>query len=56
MNSVSYKGIIYIFRGLNNEVAGTIIMVLMYWILLIWFGTLEGAPVSRYGYTATLVN
>ena len=56
MNSVSYKGKIYVFSG---TAAGTIYngFDILDTINLSWgVGTLEGAPVPRYGYTATLVN
>jgi hypothetical protein len=60
MNSVSYKGKIYIFSGLmvidshDTFYNGFDILDT---INLSWgTGNLEGAPIPRYGYTATLVN
>jgi hypothetical protein len=60
-NSVSYKGKIYIFSGLiaGDEDSNTFYtgFDILDTINLSWgVGTLEGAPIPRYGYTATLVN
>ena len=57
MNSVSYKGKIYVFSGVNNDRTIYNGFDVLDTINLSWeVGTLVGAPVPRYGYTATLVN
>jgi hypothetical protein len=58
-NSVSYKGKIYIFSGLINADMNTFYngFDILDTINLSWeVGTLEGAPIPRHSYTATLVN